>query len=76
MPGTPGRGFPVGFLPAILVLVPEEQDNDMIDKPPEIQDPYIKPEGYKPPTSAEELLERYERGERYFVGAELEGGRC
>ena len=30
-------------------------------------------EGYTPPTSAEELLERYARGERYFQHAVLGG---
>jgi len=38
-----------------------------------IQDPNIKPPGYQPPTSAEDLLERHAAGERYFVGAELKG---
>jgi uncharacterized protein YjbI with pentapeptide repeats len=32
-----------------------------------------KPPGYKPPESAEELLERYEAGERYFEKAALAG---
>jgi len=40
---------------------------------PVIQDPNVEPEGYEPPTSAEELLERYAVRERYFVGAQLEG---
>ena len=35
--------------------------------------PNVEPKGYKPPTSAMEVLERYARGERYFVGAQLEG---
>ncbi len=34
-------------------------------------DPLVEPPGYQPPTSAEELLERYAAGERYFVGAQL-----
>jgi len=39
----------------------------------EVQDPNVRPEGYVPPKIAEELLERYGRGERYFKGANLEG---
>lgn len=35
------------------------------------QDPNVQPEGYTPPTSAEELLERYAAGERYFEQARL-----
>jgi len=34
-------------------------------------DPNLEPSGYKPPTSAEELLERYARGERSFPRARL-----
>ncbi len=33
-----------------------------------------KPPDYRPPQSAAELLERYAAGERYFVGAKLNGG--
>ena len=43
----------------------------MTDKPT-IQDPNVEPPGYKPPTSAKELLERYARGERCFFGAQLQ----
>ena len=39
----------------------------MSKKPP--MDPNIEPPGYKPPTSAEELLERYEKGEIYYTEA-------
>ena len=39
----------------------------------EPKDPNVEPEGYEPPQSAEELLERYAAGERYFRGAVL---RC
>ena len=38
-----------------------------------VQDPFVEPEGYTPPQSAGELLERYKAGARYFKGAELEG---
>lgn len=38
-------------------------------------DPNVEPEGYKPPTSAEELLERYAKGERYFRYSILDGSR-
>lgn len=33
--------------------------------------PHVEPPGYKPPTSAAELLERYAAGERYFARADL-----
>lgn len=36
-------------------------------------DPNVQLEGYKPPESAEELLERYASGERYFRFSSLEG---
>lgn len=36
-------------------------------------DPNAEPPGYKPPTSAAELLERYAKGERYFVRASASG---
>jgi len=39
----------------------------------EIRDPEVRPKGYKAPKSAEELLERYARGERYFEGVVLFG---
>jgi hypothetical protein len=35
------------------------------------QKKYRKPRGYEPPMSAEELLNRYETGERFFAGAQL-----
>ncbi|MBH25581.1 MAG: hypothetical protein CMH57_14250 [Myxococcales bacterium] len=35
-------------------------------------DPWEEPPGYAPPRSARELLERYQRGERYFEGAWLD----
>jgi len=37
-------------------------------------DPTVEPSGYKPPTSVEELQERYASGERYFERATL--GAC
>lgn len=37
--------------------------------------PNVEPEGYEPPTSAEELLERYAAGERYFAGADLSSAK-
>ena len=40
---------------------------------PKPMNPNVEPPGYKPPTSAEELLERYAAGERYFHGAKLAG---
>ena len=43
----------------------------MTAKPKPPMDPNVEPPGYKPPTSAAELLERYEEGERYFEGAQL-----
>lgn len=33
-----------------------------------------QPAGYEPPRSVEELLRRYEHGERYFVGIDLPDG--
>ena len=39
----------------------------------DIQDPSVKPPGYEPPTTADELQERYAAGERYFVGTKLRG---
>lgn len=35
-------------------------------------DPWEEPPGYTPPRSARELLERYQRGERFFEGAWLD----
>ncbi len=31
-----------------------------------IQDPYVRPQDYKPPQTDQELLARYANGERYF----------
>ena len=38
-----------------------------------MQAKYLRPKGYRPPTSATSLLDRYHRGERYFEGARLRG---
>lgn len=38
-----------------------------------VRDRWMKPGGYTPPQNAQELLERYQRGERYFAGVALEG---
>ena len=35
------------------------------------KDLYEEPEGYEPPKSAGELIERYKAGERYFEGVSL-----
>ena len=46
----------------------------MTDKPHNgPADPNVEPEGYEPPTSSEELLERYKNGERYSPWVPLEG---
>ena len=42
---------------------------------PEVLPAHVEPEGYEPPQSAEELLERYAAGERYFVEAQLHHAR-
>ena len=36
----------------------------------EFKDPMVEPDGFEPPQSAEELLERYTEGERYFGSAD------
>ncbi len=40
---------------------------------PRSVDPFEKPDGYEAPTSARELLDRYEDGERFFEKAYLRG---
>lgn len=39
---------------------PKWDDQTKYDNPSQPKNPNVEPEGYKPPTSTEELLERYE----------------
>ena len=38
------------------------------------KDPCVRPEDYRPPENAQELITRYAAGERYFAGAEMPDG--